>query len=155
MSAPREEVQAAVDAYVAMRDRIEAGHADWPDMAELFTDDATYIDPAWGRVDGIDDIREFMAESMAGLEDWRFPIDWVAIDGDHVIVKWTQLLPGTRADGTPYANSGLSDLTYAGNGRFSRSEDFLNMLHVHEVIQESGWKPGPGFTPPPTHPPRI
>jgi ketosteroid isomerase-like protein len=145
MSAPREEVQAAVDAYVAMRDGIEAGHADWPDMAELFTDDATYID----------DIREFMAESMAGLEDWRFPIDWVAIDGDHVIVKWTQLLPGTRADGTPYANSGLSDLTYAGNGRFSRSEDFLNMLHVHEVIQESGWKPGPGFTPPPTHPPRI
>jgi ketosteroid isomerase-like protein len=155
MSAPREEVRAAVDAYLALRERIDAGDADWPDMAELFTDDATYIDPAWGRVDGIEHVRAFMAESMAGLEDWRFPIDWVAIDGDHVIVKWTQLLPGTRADGTPYANSGLSDLTYAGDGKFSRSEDFLNMLHVYEVIEESGWTPGPGFAMPPAHPRRI
>jgi hypothetical protein len=45
-------------------------------------------------------------------------------------------------------------ITYAGGGRFSREEDLLNMVHVIELIQESGWKPGPGFTPPPRKPPR-
>lgn len=155
MGHPRPEVQAAVDAYCALRRRIDAGEADWPAMAELFTDDATYIDPAWGRVDGIDAIRAFMAESMRGLEDWRFPIEWVAIDGDRVLVKWRQVLPGTRPDGSPYECSGLSSLHYAGGGRFSSSEDFLNMLHVHELIAESGWTPGPGFTMPPEHPVRL
>lgn len=155
MAHPREEVDAAVARYVEVRERIERGEGTWTDMADLFTDDATYIDPAWGRVDGGAAIAEFLRDSMAGLEGWTFPIEWIAIDGDHVVVKWTQVLPGQRADGTRYENSGVSLLTYAGDGRFSRSEDHLNMLHVHEVIAESGWRPGPGFQPPPAHPRRL
>ena len=72
-----------------------------------------------------------------------------------MVVKWTQRLPGQRADGTHYDNSGVSLLTYAGGGRFSRSEDHLNMLHVYEVIAESGWRPGKGFSNPPEHPRRL
>jgi hypothetical protein len=45
-------------------------------------------------------------------------------------------------------------ITYAGAGRFSREEDLLNMTHVIELIQESGWRPGAGFTPPPAKPRR-
>ena len=41
------------------------------DLAEFFTDDAVYIDPAWGRIQGIDEIRAFLVDSMLGLEDWR------------------------------------------------------------------------------------
>ena len=155
MTHPRDEVAAAVATYVAVRERMDAGEGGWEDMAALFTDDATYIDPAWGRIDGIDAVRSFMRESMAGLEDWLFPIEWIAIDGDHVTVKWIQRLPGERADGSHYDSSGLSLLTYAGGGRFSRSEDHLNMLHVYEVIAESGWRPGPGFNLPPEHPTRL
>ena len=155
MPHPREEVEAAVARYLEVRERMDRGEGGWTEMAELFADDATYIDPAWGRVDGIDAITEFLRDSMAGLEDWLFPVEWVAIDGDHVVVKWIQRLPGQRADGSHYDNSGVSLLTYAGGGRFSRSEDHLNMLHVYEVIAESGWRPGPGFTPPPEHPTRL
>lgn len=155
MSHPREEIEAAVARYLAVRERMDAGEGGWDEMADLFTDDATYIDPAWGLIEGNDAIRAFMSESMAGLEDWLFPIEWVAIDGDHVVVKWTQRLPGQRADGSQYDNSGVSLLTYAGEGRFSRSEDHLNMLHVHEVIGESGWRPGKGFNSPPEHPRRL
>ena len=155
MPHPRDEVDAAVARYLEVRERMDRGEGAWTDMAALFTDDATYIDPAWGRVDGIEAITEFLRDSMAGLEDWTFPIEWVAVDGDHVVVKWRQVLPGQRADGSAYENSGVSLLTYAGNGRFSRSEDHLNMLHVHEVIAESGWRPGPGFQMPPEHPPRL
>jgi ketosteroid isomerase-like protein len=152
---PREEIEAAVARYLEVRERMDRGEGGWTEMAGLFTDDATYIDPAWGRVDGIEAITDFLERSMAGLEDWVFPVEWVAIDGDHVVVKWIQRLPGRRPDGTHYDNSGVSLLTYAGDGRFSRSEDHLNMLHVYEVIAESGWRPGDGFTPPPDHPPRL
>ena len=155
MSHPREEVEAAVATYVKVRERMDAGEGGWEEMADLFTDDASYIDPAWGLVEGKPAIREFMRDSMAGLEDWLFPIEWIAIDGDHVVVKWIQRLPGQRADGSAYDNSGVSLLTYAGGGRFSRSEDHLNMLHVYEVIAESGWRPGPGFQNPPEHPRRL
>ena len=47
--------------YLEVRERMDRNEGGWEDMAALFTDDATYIDPAWGRIDGIDAIRAFMA----------------------------------------------------------------------------------------------
>jgi len=152
---PRDEIQACVDHYLAVREQMDRGEGGWIEMAQLFTDDAVYIDPAWGKVEGLAAIKTFLEESMAGLDDWLFPVEWVAIDGDHVIIKWIQRLPGQRADGSTYDSSGVSLLTYAGDGRFSRSEDHLNMLHVYEVIAESGWRPGEGFNLPPEHPVRL
>ncbi len=144
-------IEAAVAAYVELRGRIDAGDAHWLELADFFTDDIVYIDPAWGRVEGIDAVREFIVESMVGLEDWSFPVDFVAIAGHRVVVKWTQILPGTRSDGTNYAQSGVSTLDYAGDGKFNYEEDLLNMTHVIEDIVESGWRPGPGFNAPPAN----
>jgi hypothetical protein len=154
MSHPRDEVQAAVDGYVALRERIEAGEAGWSALADLFTDDLVYIDPAWGRVEGIDELRSFLDESMRGLEDWNFPVDYTAIDGDTVVVKWTQQLPGARPDGSRYEQSGYSTLVYAGGGKFNYEEDLLNMTHVIEDLRASGWTPGDGFVLPPAKPNR-
>ena len=155
MSHPLDEVRAAVDRYVALRASIEAGDADWPDLADLFTDDVVYIDPAWGRIQGVDEVRAFMEESMRGLEDWEFPVEYTAIDGDTVVVKWTQQLPGTRPDGSRYEQSGYSTLVYAGDGKFSYEEDLLNMTHVLEDLKASGWTPGEGFVMPPSQPDRA
>jgi ketosteroid isomerase-like protein len=151
---PHEEVVAAVDRYRELRESIGRGEQDWPALAELFTEDAIYIDPAWGRIEGRDEIRTFMTESMTGLEDWEFPIEFIAIEGDQVVVKWTQVLPGERPDGGRWTQSGYSTLLYAGDGRFSYEEDLLNMAHVIEDIVASGWMPGEGFTPPPAAPDR-
>lgn len=123
-------------------------------MADLFTDDVVFIDPAWGRVEGIDELRTFLSESMKGLEDWTFPIEFVAINGDNVVVKWIQRLPGTRSDGTHYVQSGSSTLIYAGNGKFRYEEDLLNMAHVLEDLSASGWRPRAGFNAPPAAPNR-
>ncbi|MFQ5699148.1 MAG: nuclear transport factor 2 family protein [Myxococcota bacterium] len=149
-----EEVRAAYDRLVATRDRIDAGELGWDSLAAFFTDDATFIDPAWGRIQGIAAIREFLVRSMAGLEGWSFPRVWTSIDGERVVSQWQNRLPGTRSNGTAYEAPGISILTYAGRGLFSREEDLLNMVHVNELIRESGWKPGPGFQVPPRHPPR-
>jgi ketosteroid isomerase-like protein len=154
MGHPRDEVQAVVDGYLRLRERIDAGEATWIDLADLFTDDAVYIDPAWGRVQGIGKIREFLVESMRGLEDWRFPVQLAAIEGDDVVTVWRQVLPGQRPDGRPFEQTGVSLLRYAGDGKFSFEEDILNMHHVLEDLSSSGWRPGPGFVAPPSSPDR-
>jgi ketosteroid isomerase-like protein len=154
MAHPTDEVQAAVAAYVDLRERIARGEATWTALADLFTDDVVYIDPAWGRVEGIAELRTFLDESMRGLEDWDFPIEYTATSGDTVVVKWTQQLPGTRPDGRRYEQSGYSTLVYAGGGRFSYEEDLLNMVHVLEDLKASGWRPRTGFVSPPAEPDR-
>jgi ketosteroid isomerase-like protein len=152
---PESEIRETYDRYVATRDRIEAGELGWNALAEFFTPDATFIDPAWGRVQGIAAISEFLADSMAGLEGWTFPREWTAIaEGNRLISGWQNRLPGRRADGTPYQAPGISIMVYAGDGKFSYEEDILNMLHITELIGESGWMPGAGFKPPPAKPQR-
>ena len=151
---PPEEILSTYQRYVETRNRVEAGEVPWDALAAFFTDDATFIDPAWGRVEGIAAIREFLVESMVGLEDWEFPHEWAMVDGDRLIARWQNRLPGRRPDGTPYEAPGYSYLVYAGDGRFSYEEDLLNMVHVGELIRESGWKPSSEFNAPPRNPRR-
>lgn len=151
---PESEVRQVYERLVATRDRIERGELSWDALADFFTDDATFIDPAWGRVEGREAICRFLVESMAGLEGWTFPREWTMVEGDRVVSLWQNRLPGRRPDGAPWQAPGVSILVYAGDGRFCFEEDILNMTHVIELIRESGWKPGPGFTPPPARPRR-
>ena len=48
MAYPRDEIAAAIERYIAVRDEINAGKRPWRDLAQFFTDDAVFIDPAWG-----------------------------------------------------------------------------------------------------------
>jgi len=154
MPYPEQEIRDAYDRLVETRERVESGELPWDALAAFFTVDATFIDPAWGRIQGIDAIKKFLVESMAGLEDWSFPRVFTAVDGDVLVSGWQNRLPGRRADGSYYEALGISVMTYAGNGRFSKEEDVLNMVHVMELIRESGWKPGRGSRPPPNPVPR-
>jgi hypothetical protein len=70
------------------------------------------------------------------------------------VVKWRQVLPGARPDGTPWQQSAVSTLRYGGDGKWCYEEDLLNLVHVFEDIAASGWAPGPGFTAPPAAPDR-
>lgn len=154
MTHPREEVQAAIEHLIAVRDDVNAGKLPWSAMAELFTDDAIFIDPAWGRVEGIEEMkRTVFGDAMVGLEAWQFPTEFYAIEGDYVLVKWKQILPGTRPDGRGYEQSGVSTMIYAGDGKFCYEEDLLNMVHVFEDMKASKCKV-PAVAIPPEHPNR-
>ncbi|MEY2433453.1 MAG: hypothetical protein QOC92_3178, partial [Acidimicrobiaceae bacterium] len=97
---PREEIEATIAEYIALREQIDAKKGKWSDLARFFTDDAVFIDPAHGRVEGLDEIRTFLDASMVGLDDWLFPIEFTAVNGNDVAVKWLQILPnGTRQSG--------------------------------------------------------
>ena len=126
VSHPREEIEATVAQYVAIREQIDAGNATWADLIPFFTDDVVFIDPAWGRIEGMDAFARFLEESMAGLDDWKFPVEFTAIEDDNVIVKWTEVIP--TPDGTAATQSGFSRLIYAGDGKFRYEEDLLNMV---------------------------
>jgi limonene-1,2-epoxide hydrolase len=155
MPFPREEIQAAVDRYHELRDRIDAGEVtSFGVLADLFTDDAVYVDGAWGRIEGHDAIARWLEESMVGLMDWKFPVEFTAIEGNNVVIKWTQIVPGKRADGSPYTQSAYSRLIYAGDGKFSYEEDVYNMVHVFEDLAASGWQPTEPMNIPPEHPDR-
>ena len=154
MPYPREEIEATVERYVETRKVIDAGGATWAALAPYFTDDAVFIDPAWGRVEGIDEMKATVfGDAMVGLEDWKFPVEFYAIDGDNVIIKWKQLLPGQRDDGRSWEQSGVSTLVYAGNGKFRYEEDLLNMVHVLDDMRASKTKV-PAVAMPPEHPNR-
>ena len=141
--------------FVALRDRIDAGERPWSELADFFTEDAVYIDPAWGRVEGREAIRAFFERSMRGLtgHGWSTPERWTMAEGHRVVSQWDQIL-GTRDDGTPWIVPGLSILYYAGEGLFCYSLDMLNMVHIHEVLRAMSWKPPEGFEAPPRHPNR-
>lgn len=147
------EARQAYARYCATRIRIEAGELPWSALDEFFTDDAVFIDPAWGRVEGIDNLRAFWVESMQGLDGWAFPEAWTMVEGNRVVSMWWQDM-GAGPDGEPVRCPGISILYYAGDGRFAYEHDLMNMAHVMEAITASGWTPSADFNMPPAEPVR-
>ena len=147
----------ALDAYrgyVAQRARCEGGEAPWSSIGDWFTPDAVFIDPAWGRIEGRDEMARFFDWSIVGMDGWEFPEQWTMVDGDRVVSFWWTRMPGTRADGTPYQAPSMSILHYAGDGKFDYELDLMNIAEVTEVLAASGWSPGEGFRFPEPNPDR-
>jgi ketosteroid isomerase-like protein len=149
-----EEARATYRRYLETRERIHRGGAPWSALADFFTEDAVYLDPAWGRTDGRAEITRFLDDSMAGLESWTFPEEWTMVEGDRVVSFWWNRLPGTAPDGRPLQAPGVSILHYAGDGRFDYELDILNMAEVFELMKASDWRPSDVMRPPPEHPNR-
>ena len=141
--------------FVALRDEIDIGRKSWSALADFFTEDAAYIDPAWGRIDGRENIRAFFERSMAGLtgHGWSTPENWTMCEGHRLVSQWDQIM-GQKEDGTPWFVAGLSILYYAGNGLFCYSHDMLNMTHVMDTLQAMGWNPPAEVNFPPPQPNR-
>ena len=149
------EALATYSRFVALRVEIDAGQRRWSLLADFFTEDAVYIDPAWGRVEGREAIRRFFGESMAGLtgHGWSTPQNWAMAEGHRLVSQWDQIL-GHREDGSPWLVPGLSILYYADGGLFCYSHDMLNMTHVGETLKAMQWRPAAAFHMPPRHPNR-
>jgi hypothetical protein len=153
LEASDHQVAAAVERYLDIRNRLDRDGGDWGELAEVLTDDAVYVDCAWGRTEGKAAIAEFLRTAMVGI-DFSNPVDFWAADGPRVMVKWRQVLPGERPDGRPWQQSAVTTLLYAGGGLFRYVEDLLNVSHCVEDIVESGWQAGEGFNAPPERPDR-
>ncbi len=125
----RAELESAFQHYQDEVDRI-AGSGDWARFADLFAEDATYHEHAYGRFAGREEIRRWIVDTMTafpGSAMPRFPIEWHLVDegrGRIVCEVWNDFVdPG---DGERHGASNITILTYAGDGLWSHEEDVYN-----------------------------
>lgn len=109
----------------------------WAAIAELFAEDGVYTEPFFGAIEGRDAIRKFLVESMAGLEEWTFPLESITIDAGRVVTHWWNRLPGRRRDGGYFEFRGISTITYDAHGRIADQLDFYDRFQALHVIAEA------------------
>jgi hypothetical protein len=133
----RQEVEEALQKYHAMADRaVEIG--DWNVWADLFTDDAIYVEHHYGVMRGSKEIRAWICGVMsAGTNpDMYFPVEQsiTMINNDVVGIY----VPNRYRDpvdpaGDPYQFVSYTILLYAGNGRWCYEEDIYNVEEAKRV----------------------
>ena len=129
--ATRDQIEQAFTDYQAAVAAIVAS-GEWAGFADLFTEDATYEEHAFGRFAGREAIRSWVVETMTsfpGNTMNSFPMAWHVVDEptQRVICEVRNLMPDP-GDGTVHEASNLTILTYAGNGLWSREEDVYNPM---------------------------
>ena len=134
----REELEQAFETY--QRVAAEAGRTgDWASWADLFTEDAEYVEHLYGTMRGREAIRAWISETMStypGNAMPAFPIGWSVIDEDKgwvICQVWNRMEdPG---DGSIHQAYNVTILKYAGDGRWSYEEDIYNPAHFASMIK--------------------
>jgi hypothetical protein len=124
----RAELEEALRIYNAARDRASTS-GDWSIWAALFTEDARYVEHAYGEMHGREAIREWITGVMAPYPNMTFPQDWVVFDEENgaIVFQCQNAFPAPfDAKGTPYSFPNWTRLEYAGDGLFSSEEDIYN-----------------------------
>ncbi|WP_338089650.1 nuclear transport factor 2 family protein [Nocardioides lijunqiniae] len=122
------------EAYAAMHARVQehARTGDWDDFALSFTEDAEYVEHAFGTFRGRAAIREWSVATMTsfpGAAMTGFPLAWQVVDvpTSRLLCEVRNVMPDP-GDGSVHEASNLTIMTYAGDGLWSREEDVYNPL---------------------------
>lgn len=140
MTYSRGELEEAFAAYQARG--AEAGASgNWAPWADMFTEDALYIERHYGRFEGREAIRTWITATMGefpGNAMPEFPIGWYVVDesrGWIVCQVWNRMAdPG---DGSIHEADNLTLLKYAGDGLWSYEEDVYNPNDFAVMVR--GW----------------
>ena len=133
----RKELLDAFATYEATA-RAAASGGDWDRWAELFTEDAEYVEHLYGTMHGREAIRAWITTTMSsypGSDMDAFPIEWSIVDEERgwiVCQVWNRMRdPG---DGSVHQAYNFTLLKYAGDGRWSYEEDIYNPAHFGTMI---------------------
>jgi hypothetical protein len=143
----RDEVFAAFERYNRARDEASRS-GDWSIWADVFHEDARYVEHAYGELQGREAIRGWITRVMAPYPRMTFPQDWVAFDeaaGAIVFQCQNQFPEPFQPDGTPFGFPTWTRLVYAGDGLWRSEEDVYNPARdaprVFKAWLEAGGKP--------------
>jgi SnoaL-like domain len=122
------------EAYAAFHEQVESfvDRGDWHGFADLFTEDAVYVEHSYGTFRGREEIRAWSTTTMSTFPGGimtGFPLAWQVVDvpTSRVICEVRNLMPDP-GDGTLLEEPNITIVTYAGDGLFSREEDVYNPL---------------------------
>lgn len=142
---PREELERALELYRKARDEASRS-GDWNVWADVFTDDAHYIEHAYGEMHGREAIRDWITKVMAPFPNMTFPQDWCVIDEENDAVVFqcqNRLAHPTDPDGEPFQFPTWTRLVYGGNMKWASEEDVYNPVRdAPAAIQ--GWREAGG-----------
>src|SRR5688572_22912873 len=111
----RDEIEAAFAEY---RRRAEE-QDDWAAWADLFTEDALYVEHVMGTFQGRQAISDWIVATMAEYSAMSTWIEWHQIEGDKVAFYVWNNLPAPAGTTQAFQFPNTSILTYAGDGKFS------------------------------------
>jgi hypothetical protein len=97
---------------------------DWPAWADLFTEDAEYVEHVLGNMHGRDEIKRWIVKIMNDFPELYTFYEWHMIDGDRVVVYMQNRRDHPDPSQPPIDFPGITVLQYAGDGLFSLEEDY-------------------------------
>jgi hypothetical protein len=136
-STTRDEMERAFARYCEVREQAIAS-GDWRPWAALFTEDARYVEHAYGEFHGRRAIEDWIVGVMEPFPTMTFPNDWVVLDPEQRIVVFqcqNRLPHPVDPKGPPFEFPTWTKLDYAGDGLWSGEEDVYNPKKAAEVIQ--------------------
>jgi hypothetical protein len=136
----RDEIEEALEVFRTTA--LKAGTTGvWDLWADLFTEDATYVEHLYGTFGGREAIRRWIVQTMAQYPNDQmkyFPHEWYVIDEERgwvVAQVWNRMEdPG---DGSLHQAYNITLLKYAGSMKWSYEEDVYNPAHFGTMIK--GW----------------
>jgi len=136
----RDEIEAEFAKYREVA-AAAAASGDWRAWADLFTEDATYVEHHFGTLTGREAIFEWITKTMAdppNSDMTSFPVEWWVIDeAKGWVVCAIQNRMRDPGDGSVHQAVNWTRLAYAGNGQWSCEEDIYNPNEFGTMIQ--GW----------------
>jgi SnoaL-like domain len=134
----REQLQEAHDHYAAVAAEA-ARTGDWRPWADLFTEDAEYLEHNFGRFEGREAIYEWISKTMAewpNSEMKSFPHTWCVCDEERG--WWVCRIENEFADpgdGEVYREHNITVLHYAGDHQWSYEEDAYNPASFETTVK--------------------
>ncbi len=129
-------------AFLAHLEKVEAirAHGAWAELPSLFTEDAEYVEHAFGTFHGREEIGRWAVRTMTafpGRVMTGFPPAWYVVDvpTSRVICELRNLMPDP-GDGSALEESNITILTYAGESLWSREEDVYNPMRFATLASD-------------------
>ncbi|GAB2658843.1 nuclear transport factor 2 family protein [Prescottella soli] len=139
MAWTRDELEAAFANY--QKTVVEATQTrDWNIFADQFTEDATYLEHAFGSFSGREEIRRWVTRTMTAFPGNRmpeFPVSWYVIDEERGwVICEVQNPMEDPGDGTEHGAANITILHYAGDNLWSHEEDAYNPMNFLSMAKK-------------------
>jgi hypothetical protein len=129
----RDELERAFTLYW----RTGAVGEDWDAWADLFTEDAEYVEHVLGNMQGREAIRSWIKPIMEQYGELYTAYEWHAVDEatGRVIVYMQNRRDHPSGTGT-IDFPGITVLDYAGNNQWRREEDYWAVPRAYATVEE-------------------